>query len=214
MEPPRTVRLITADDRQGTVELPPDEWEGDILVHLDEGRQLRVPADILEARDDGSYYLPVDVSELEARRERAGVQITSSDEDETIIIPLAEEELEVSKRSYSTGGLRVTKRVHEREETIDETGFRQEVDIERVPVNREIDEPVSSRMDGDTLIVPLMEEVLVVEKRLVLKEELHITRRAVETPQPDSIRLRREEATIERIPGDEPGREEDDSEVV
>lgn len=38
------------------------------------------------------------------------------------------------------------------------------------------------RTEGDVTIVPVLEEVLVVEKRLVLKEELHIRRRvAAET---------------------------------
>jgi stress response protein YsnF len=50
------------------------------------------------------------------------------------------------------------------------------------------------------MIVPILEEVLVVEKRLMLKEELHISRRRVEVHKPQHITLRSEEVIIERIP--------------
>jgi stress response protein YsnF len=55
------------------------------------------------------------------------------------------------------------------------------------------------RSEGNTLIIPLLEEVLVVEKRLLLKEELHLTKQRVETHQPQRVTLRREEAAIERV---------------
>lgn len=55
--------------------------------------------------------------------------------------------------------------------------YREDCDIRRVPVKRIIEAPVEARYEGDVLIVPMMEEVLVVEKRLMLREELHITRR-------------------------------------
>jgi stress response protein YsnF len=49
------------------------------------------------------------------------------------------------------------------------------------------------------MIIPLLEEVLVVEKRLPLKEELHLTKRRVETHKPQRVRLRREKAVIEHV---------------
>jgi uncharacterized protein (TIGR02271 family) len=49
------------------------------------------------------------------------------------------------------------------------------------------------------MIVPIMEEVLVIEKRLVLKEELYIRKRRVETHRPQQVRLRSEEARVERL---------------
>ena len=52
---------------------------------------------------------------------------------------------------------------------------------------------------GETTIVSILEEVLVVEKRLVLKEELHIRRRQVEMRDPRRVTLRSEEVTIERL---------------
>ena len=55
--------------------------------------------------------------------------------------------------------------------------YREGYSIERVKVDRLVTEPVSQRQEGDTLILPVMEEVLVVEKRMMLREEIRITRR-------------------------------------
>lgn len=60
--------------------------------------------------------------------------------------------------------------------------LREDCEVERVTVQRYVDKPEEIRMDGDTLIVPLMEEVLVVEKRLMVREELHIKRRREQKP--------------------------------
>jgi uncharacterized protein (TIGR02271 family) len=110
-----------------------------------------------------------------------------------------QEELEVGTRVVETGRVRIQKLVHEREELVDPPLQREEIVVERVPVNRIVEGPVAVRSEGDTLIIPLLEEVLVVEKRLLLKEELHLTKRQVEVHSPQRVRLRREEAVIERI---------------
>jgi stress response protein YsnF len=77
--------------------------------------------------------------------------------------------------------------------------MREEVHVRRVPINRVVDGPIPVRHVGDTMIISLLEEVLVVEKRLMLKEELHITKGEVETYKPQRVILRSEEATIERV---------------
>ena len=71
--------------------------------------------------------------------------------------------------------------------------------FERVELNQELDGPVAVRYEGDTMIVPILEEVLVVQKRLVLKEEIRITRRRREFHAPQSVVLRREHAAVGRI---------------
>jgi len=55
------------------------------------------------------------------------------------------------------------------------------------------------------MIVPVLEEVLVVQKRLMLKEEVHVIRRKVETHQPQHMLLRSEEVIVERVAPEEPG---------
>ena len=89
--------------------------------------------------------------------------------------------------------------MHERETIVDEPFFRDEVEVERVLIDRVVDAPVPVRYEDDTMIVPIMEEVLVIEKRLVLKEELYIRKRRVETHRPQQVRLRSEEARVERL---------------
>ncbi|HEX2185094.1 MAG TPA: DUF2382 domain-containing protein, partial [Chloroflexota bacterium] len=75
----------------------------------------------------------------------------------------------------------------------------EEVTIERVPVNRVVEGPIPVRYEGDTMIVSVLEEVLVVETRLLLTAELRITRRRTETHQPVPVTGRREDVTVERV---------------
>jgi uncharacterized protein (TIGR02271 family) len=89
--------------------------------------------------------------------------------------------------------------VHEYETLVDEPLFRDEVEVEHVRIDRVVDGPLPVRYEDDAMIVPIMEEILVVEKRLVLKEELHIRKRRVETHQPQQVTLRREEVRVERL---------------
>jgi uncharacterized protein (TIGR02271 family) len=112
-------------------------------------------------------------------------------------VSVAHEELQVDKREVETGRVRVRKIVREREEFLDEELLRDEVDIERVPVNRIVDQPAQVRREGDVLVIPVLEEVLVVHKQLVLKEELRVRRRAGSTPHRQRVVLRSEEVIVE-----------------
>ena len=71
--------------------------------------------------------------------------------------------------------------------------------MERVAVDRAVDSPVPVRHVGDTIIVPVLREVLVVEKQLRLVEELHIRKKRTERHQAQTVTLRKEEATVERL---------------
>jgi len=82
------------------------------------------------------------------------------------VIPVVQEELVVSKRVVETGhGIRVTKTVSEREEIVDELLAREDVVVERVRVNQVVDVAnlPGTRYEGETMIVPALEEVLIVE---------------------------------------------------
>jgi uncharacterized protein (TIGR02271 family) len=186
----------------------------EVLVHLEGGRQALVPVDELVLQDDGSFTLPFSLSELarplEGRREVEGdagdetiVTPNRTREEERIVMPVVAETLDVQKRKVQTGGVRVRKVVHEREEVVDEPLMREEVQVKRVPINRVVDAPVPVRHVGNTMIISLLEEVLVVEKRLMLKEELHITKGEIETYKPQRVTLRSEEAVVERVGDDE-----------
>ena len=102
-------------------------------------------------------------------------------------------------RPVETGRVRIRKVVHEREALVDPPLLREEVIIERVPVNRVVEGPIPVRYEGDTMIVSVLEEVLVVETRLLLTEEVRITTRRTETHTPARVMLRHEDVTIERV---------------
>src|SRR5688572_31397794 len=97
-------------------------------------------------------------------------------------LPLASEELDVSKRTHESSRVRVRTAVHEREALVEQPLVREEAEVRRIPINRVIEEPLDVRHEGDVLVIPVVEEVLVVRKQLMLREEIHIRRRAVEHP--------------------------------
>ncbi|HLL91068.1 MAG TPA: YsnF/AvaK domain-containing protein, partial [Tepidisphaeraceae bacterium] len=140
--------------------------------------------------------LSVDTAELDAVLGTGAVAAAA----ERVVVPLVEEQLDVTKRTVETGRVRIVKSVREEVETIDRPLMREEVTVDRVPVGRFVDGPVPTRMDGETMIVPILEEVVVIEKRVMLKEELHIRKRAREHHAPQDVTLRVEEARVERVP--------------
>jgi uncharacterized protein (TIGR02271 family) len=113
-------------------------------------------------------------------------------------IPLAREELDISRREVESGRVRVATHVREREELIEQRLRHEHVEIERVPVNRVLDGPVQVREEGDVVVIPVVEEVLVVQKQLVLKEEVRIRRRSVDVPHRQRVALKAEEISVER----------------
>jgi uncharacterized protein (TIGR02271 family) len=196
MQPSGSIIVHGKEGWHGTGVLASPSSQSDasqILVQLNTGQQLLVAAEALVQQQDGSYYLPLTLTELEPYR------LEPRSETDTTVIPVIEEELDVQKRVVETGKVRVTKEVHERETVVDEPLFHDEVEVERVLIDRVVDAPVPVRYEDDTMIVPIMEEVLVIEKRLVLKEELHIHKRRVETHRPQQVTLRREEVRVERL---------------
>jgi uncharacterized protein (TIGR02271 family) len=121
-------------------------------------------------------------------------------EQETEIIPLVQEELVVSKEVRETGRVRVRTEVQWHTGHARADLFRDHVEVERVLVGREVESVPPVREDGDTMIIPVVEEILVVEKRLLLKEEVHLKRiRSVEHLD-EAVRLRVMQAVVEREP--------------
>jgi uncharacterized protein (TIGR02271 family) len=166
-----------------------------VAVQTESGQQVLVPTDILIQQPDGSYYLPLRLAELEhSGSEHDGHQA------EPIVMPVLVEELDVQKRLVETGKVRITKVVRERETLVDEPLFHDKVAITRVPIQRVVDGPVPVRKENGTTIISVVEEVLVVEKRLMLREEIHIRKQRIETHQPQRITLRSEEVQVERVP--------------
>ena len=92
-----------------------------------------------------------------------------------LTLPLAEERAVVGKVERETGAVKVSTRVETRDAVVREALRRENVVIERVAIGREVSDIPKIRQEGEVVIYPVVEEILVVEKRLVLKEELRIS---------------------------------------
>jgi len=136
-----------------------------------------------------------------------GSEVTDSSEHDRQVIPVVEEQAVVHKRKKLTEGVRVRTEVHEAQEIIDEPLATEDIAVERTPLDRWVDAPVPIRHEGDVTVVTLVEEVVVVEKRLRAIEEIRISKRRSVRHEPQQVTLRREEVVVERL---QPARHDDD----
>ncbi len=126
------------------------------------------------------------------------------DTGECAVLPLAEEALRVGKRRVETARVRVSVSTETEERLLRETLRTERAEVERVAVGRELAEgeqaPTARREEDGTLVVPVLEEVLVVERRLVLREEIRLRLVAAEEAVEQPVTLRRQRAVVERLP--------------
>ena len=122
----------------------------------------------------------------------------SSDDKPSVVIPVAREEASIARETVETGVVNVRKVVRERVEVIDEPMLHDEVHIEHVTINREVAAPEPPREEGDVLVIPVYEEVVTVHRQWILKEEVRLRRREVQTRHREEVVLREEQALVER----------------
>jgi uncharacterized protein (TIGR02271 family) len=132
-------------------------------------------------------------------RERSFSEHSSANSTDDLKLTLLAEELTVEKEAIETGRVRVSKQTHAREVAVDEELLRENAEIETIPIGRQIFEMPSVRHEGDTTIVPIVEEILHTERRLILKEEVRITRRRTTEQFHDRVTLRYQEAVVTRV---------------
>ena len=113
--------------------------------------------------------------------------------------PLYAEDLTVSKRQIAGDTVQVSTVTRENESFVDETLNHERVQIDRIPIGRQVDAVPPVRQEGDTTILSVVEETIVVERRLILKEEVHIRRLHVSERHQEAVILRKQEAVITRI---------------
>ena len=113
----------------------------------------------------------------------------------------------VSVRQAVTGRVRVSTRTETFAEVVRQELQGMRTEVVRMPVNRTLEPgeaPPQPRAEGNVMIIPIFEEVIVVEKRLVLKEELHITQHVTTETVDVPVDLRKQRAVVERLsPADE-----------
>jgi uncharacterized protein (TIGR02271 family) len=154
-------------------------------VTLPNGRLATLPREVLQPDGSGGYRADVRFKELQSREE--------------IVIPIIREEVHVDRQTVQEGGFRLEKHVGEHSEVVQDTVRSEHVEVQRVPRDEIVDEPPGIRSEGNVTIVPVLEEVLVVQKKLRLREEIHIRRHNIEEPVEQQVTLRKETIDIHPI---------------
>ena len=172
--------------------------EARIAVRLTSGKVVLVPVDLMVQQFDGSFFLDLTagaVDHLESVDAKIRNETKAAN---ALVVPVVAESVEVEKHLVEQGRVQIRKTVTTRDEVVRDSLRVDEVEVERVPINRVVDGPVGNRQEGETLVVPVYKEVLVVEKRLMLVEEIRITRRQTEQPFSQTVPLRTESVVVDR----------------
>jgi len=125
-------------------------------------------------------------------------------DDNDIVVPVVSEELHADAIPVQTGGVRVTKHVEAHDEILEQELRKGRVEVKRVKTDRVVDGPQPIQRNGNTLVIPIVAEVLHVEKRWVVTEEIHLTQIEERETLQQKVRVNRERAQVERV--DEAGR--------
>ena len=119
--------------------------------------------------------------------------------EESKVIPVIEEHVVIDKKIVESGIVKIVKTVSEEEKNVDVPVLSEEVEVQRVAVDKFVDEVPQIRYEGDIMIIPVVQEEVVIEKRLKLVEELHVIKRKKETKEFHSVTLKKEDVIINRI---------------
>lgn len=195
--------------------------ENRLAVQLGDGATIFVLAEHLKTvgtdkfRYEGSFQdartanpqTPADDGQVNSNQPNLAAIDARTNERGEIVVPLIAEQVVIGKKVVETGGVRIHKTVREDVQQINEPIVREHLDVERVEINRFVETAPAIRHEGDVMIVPVLEEVVVTQKRLLLREEIHLTKRREEISNVQEVTLRREEISLEKIGTDniEPG---------
>jgi len=123
---------------------------------------------------------------------------------EDLKVQRSEEEVHAGVREREAGRVSATKSVHTEREVVRVPKRREEVSVERVPVEGEAREAsgateadIGEEEEKEEVVLQLFEEEVVVTKRVVLKEEIRLRKRVVEEEEVVEVDLRKEEVEIE-----------------
>jgi uncharacterized protein (TIGR02271 family) len=111
---------------------------------------------------------------------------------------LLEEQLSIVRRRIEGDTIRVSTVTKTTEEQVAEEISHERIEVERIAIGRHIDTAPPVREEGEVTIIPIIEEVLVVEKRLFLREEVHLRRVRVPACHRETVTLRKQDVVVER----------------
>lgn len=166
-------------------------------IQLDDGTDTTVLASALHIQADGSFLLDDGAIGHDSDHAYAAAEVPPAEAPsiEYDSVPVHADSAPVAETA-AVRNVPVDVTASAREIQFDEPLFVEDVQVERVPINRIIDGPAQTRQEGDTTIVPVVEEVITVQKRLLLREEVRITRRRTEVRKPRTVRMEREDTRI------------------
>jgi len=135
------------------------------------------------------------------RDEETSGATPAPDSYDAVRVSAVKEEIAVGVATVETGAVRVRKVVHEDLQPVSMCLRTQQVDVQRIPVNRPVEERDEPRREGDTLIIPIYEYVPVVRMRLTLKEEVHVKTTEIQEDVIHRVLTHSEELVVERREG-------------
>ncbi|HYH13640.1 MAG TPA: YsnF/AvaK domain-containing protein [Flavisolibacter sp.] len=139
-------------------------------------------------------------------QDRGDHNMNARTEDGHLIIPVIQEQIVIDKQVIETGKVRVRKTVSEETASLNIPLIQENYDVQRVPAQQILDKAPGIRYEGDTIVVPVMREVVIVEKKYELIEEVRLTKRTTSVPHVQDITLLKEHVQVERVRLDDQGR--------
>lgn len=116
-----------------------------------------------------------------------------------VTIPVLEEEIKITKKIIETGHVNISKKINENTESFEIPLAEEEIVVKRIPKNELIDTlPPASRYEGEVMIIPVLKEVAVIEKRIMLVEEIHVSKLKTEKTETHEVVVRKEEVNVTR----------------
>lgn len=193
MVSPARQEVYGPDGLIGTLPYGPPAERAEVVIELTNGGRAVVPSRQITPRREGGFYLPISSQDLRraAATERVGVG-------QPVTVPVVREEIAVTKQQRESGKVVVHVTPSVRREVVDLPVAEEQVEVVRVPVNRQVEAAEPVRQEGDVTIFPVYEEVLVVERRLMLREEVRISRRRTVRHEKQEVELRSEQVHISR----------------
>jgi uncharacterized protein (TIGR02271 family) len=190
--PPRGAKVTDINGMVGICTgLTQHESEAEIEVG---NMRLLLPRSMIEV-DAEDFKVPMAFADLE-----------EADLSESLVLPVTEEEVDITKRSVDTGrGIDVKPKVTTREELVEVPVTSDELVIERISIGTLLDhdQEYGIREDNGAIVIPVIEEVIVVEKRRRLVEEVRVVRRSVHRLHQETVTLKKHDVEINRFDDNE-----------
>jgi len=116
------------------------------------------------------------------------------------VIPIIEEQLRIDKKIIEKARYTFDKEVAEEQVELNIPLNQEHITIEKKEINQYVETaPPAVRYEGDTMIISVLREEAVIVKKLMLVEELHVTRHSSEEMHSSTHTVRKEKIIINKI---------------